>query len=446
MRTPQISKPSPVRRLVKPLQEFIELETSSGILLLAVTVLALVWANSPWAANYFSLWKQPFTLKVGGQGIEKSLLAIINDGLMAIFFLLVGLEIKREILVGQLSDLRKAAFPLFAAIGGMVVPASIFVLVTQGTPSMRGWGIPMATDIAFALGILALLGSRVPYSLKVFLAALAIADDMGAVLVIALFYTSQIATNYLMAGLGLLVLLAICNRLGLRKLPFYFTIGAIIWYCFLKSGVHATVAGVLLAFTIPAHVSISRVDFLQRARAMLNEYTQANDTTEEGRESQTAAINGLTRAANDAQMPIERAENSLHPFVTFIVVPIFALANAGVALSEGLGLVQTEPAALGIFLGLVLGKPIGITLFCFLAVKLRLATLPVGVVWRHVLGIGCLGGVGFTMSLFIAELAFGASPQLTAAKVAVLGASVVSALLGTVLLLGRKRERLARAV
>jgi Na+:H+ antiporter, NhaA family len=446
MRSPLVSKPSPVRRLVKPLQEFIELEASSGILLLTVTVIALVWANSPWAAGYFALWKQPFTLKIGGQGIEKSLLAIINDGLMAIFFLLVGLEIKREILVGQLSDLRRAAFPLFAALGGMVVPATVFVAVTQGTPSMRGWGIPMATDIAFALGILALLGSRVPYSLKVFLAALAIADDMGAVLVIALFYTSQIATNYLLTGLGLLVLLAVANKLGLRKLPFYFTIGVVIWYCFLKSGVHATVAGVLLAFTIPAHVSISRVDFLQRARAMMNEFTQANDQTEEGRESQTAALNGLTRAANDAQMPIERAENSLHPFVTFFVVPIFALANAGVALSEGLGVVRTEPAALGIFLGLVIGKPVGISLFCFLAVKLRLAVLPVGVVWRHVLGIGCLGGVGFTMSLFISELAFGASPQLTAAKVAVLGASGVSATLGALLLLGRKRERLARAV
>jgi NhaA family Na+:H+ antiporter len=394
---------TPIERLVRPFQEFAKLEASGGILLIGCTVAALVWANSPFAGSYFHFWHMDLTFgRIGGL-LAKPLHFWINDGLMALFFLLVGLEIKRETLVGELASFRKAALPIAAAFGGMIVPAGLYAVFNHGGPGASGWGMPMATDIAFALGVLALLGDRVPTSLKVFLAALAIADDIGAVLVIALFYTAQISSPSLGVGGLFFVALLAANRAGARHLLIYAILGVGLWLAFLQSGIHATVAGVLLAITIPARQRIA-------SRAVLT--------------------------SNDS--PMLRLEHVLIPWNRYFIMPVFALANAGVALGGGAARSVVAPVSLGVIFGLVIGKPIGIVLFSWLATRTRLAAMLDGIGWRQIVGVGMLGGIGFTMSLFIANLAFGEAPALETAKVGILVASVVSGIAGAIVLVKRR--------
>ena len=390
---------TPVERLVRTFQEFARLEASGGILLIGCTVVALAWANSPWAGSYFHLWHTDPTFGLAGKLMSKPLHFWINDGLMALFFLLVGLEIKRETLVGELASFRKAALPIAAALGGMIVPAVLYFFFNRGGPGASGWGIPMATDIAFALGVLALLGDRAPTSLKVFLAALAIADDIGAVLVIAFFYTAQISWISLEVGGLFFVALIAANRAGARHPLIYSALGLGLWIAFLRSGIHATVAGVLLAITIPARERVDNIAFSTRGDS-----------------------------------PMLRFEHALMPWNKYVIMPVFALANAGVVLGAGAARSLADPISLGVICGLVLGKPIGIVLFSWLATRIRVAAMLDGISWRQIVGVGMLGGIGFTMSLFIANLAFGETTALETAKVGILVASVASAMAGAVVL------------
>ena len=364
-----------------------------------------------------------FGVGLGDWSLEKPLLLWVNDGLMAFFFFLVGLEIKREVLVGELSEPRDAALAVTAALGGMVVPASIYAAINWGGEGISGWGVPMATDIAFALGMMALLGDRVPTSLKVFLTALAIVDDLGAVLVIALFYTGEIEVLNLLITAGALALAFLYGRLGGRNLKVLAFFGIVVWFFVLQSGVHATVAGILLALATPIKRKIAPQDLRQELRAGL----------ERGRfEEVEVKVANLERVLGDAQSPLHRLERLMHPWVAFLVLPIFALFNAGVALGGGTGV--TGPVTVGVFLGLLLGKPLGVLAFSWLAIKTGMASLPEGVGWWAMTGAGLLAGIGFTMSLFVGGLAFDGGEMLESAKLGILSASVVAAVLGLVLL------------
>jgi len=436
---PLIPRPprTPIERLLSPFQRFSRTETSGGIVLIACTLAALAWANSAWADSYHHLLETRIALRVGGAAIEHPLHHWINDGLMAIFFFLVGLEIKREVLAGELATARKAALPIAGALGGMLVPAALFALVNRGSAGAAGWGIPMATDIAFAIGVLALLGRRTPLSLKVFLTALAIVDDIGAVVVIALFYTSAIDWTALGAAFAVLAVLAGANALGARKPLFYLLLGLLVWAAFLRSGIHATIAGVLVALTIPARTRIDTADFLRRGRSLLQAF---DDAGEEGpnmlaNRGQEEAIHEIERTCEHAQAPLQRIEHALQPWVAFGIIPLFALANAGVRL-EGLGPALRSPVALGVLLGLAIGKPLGITLFAWLAVRLGIAALPRGASWRALHGVSWLGGIGFTMSLFITALAFRDPELVMESKVGVFAASIIAAVMGWLLLRG----------
>ncbi|HEY0931442.1 MAG TPA: Na+/H+ antiporter NhaA [Gemmatimonas sp.] len=356
-------------------------QSLSGLLLLAATIAAMFWANSAARDSYHALWEIP----VAGMSLHH----VINDALMALFFLMVGLEIKHELQDGALSSMRQAALPIVGAIGGMVVPAAIYTAIAAGTPAARGWGIPMATDIAFALGVMALLGDRVPAGLRIFLAALAIADDIGAVLVIGLFYTSDIVVGALAAVVVIVALLFACNRRGVHSPRPYIALGIMLWFAVYKSGVHASIAGVLLAFTIPARGTSSVEQTLEHA----------------------------------LQFP-----------VSYGVIPLFALANAGVAIPQELGALIASTASIATAAGLLIGKPVGIAGAAWLAVRLRWASLPAGATWFGLVGVAVLGGIGFTMSLFVAALAFGTSAHLDAAKLGVLGGSLCAGLLGALLL------------
>mgnify|MGYP001023194924 CR=1 FL=1 len=430
--------PRPISRLIRPFQEFARVQASSGILLLVFTAAALAWANSPWAETYERLLGTYVTVGADGFQVRESLLHWINDGLMAVFFFVVGLEIKREVLAGELSSPRKAALPVAAALGGMIAPALLYLALNRGGPGAGGWGIPMATDIAFALGVLALLGRRAPTSLKVFLAAFAIADDIGAVLVIALFYTASLHMGALLVGFGLLGVAAFANWAGVRRPLVYALIGVAMWVAFLESGVHATVAGVLLAMTIPASARIDPATFTEGARGLVDRFERAgepHDNDVATNAERQAALHTLEMATERVQTPLQRMEHMLHPWVTFFVMPIFALANAGVSLAgTSPGALLANPIPLGIVIGLVLGKPIGVTLAAWLAVRSGLATMPDGVTWRQLHGAGWLGGIGFTMALFITGLAFPDADRQAAAKVGILGASLVAGTVGYILL------------
>lgn len=418
--------------VIRPFQEFSRIEASGGILLLVCTAIALLWANSPWAQSYFDLWHTQITLAVQNYSLAHDLHFWINDGLMAIFFLVVGLEIKREVLVGELSSIRRAALPIAAAVGGMIVPAAIFLAFNAGTASTVGWGIPMATDIAFALGVLALLGNRIPAVLKLFLTALAIVDDIGAVLVIALFYTSELSMIALLTAGGILLLLFFLSVAGIRSQPVYVVLGVALWLAILASGVHATIAGILLAMTIPAAPRASSAAFLERAHALVHEFEREGVSGDKVliNEGQQAAVLALEEVSEHVQTPLTRMEHSLHPWVTYAIMPLFALSNAGVALGGNfLGELATSPS-LGIILGLVVGKQVGITLLTWLVVRSGWAEIPEGVTWRQIYGVSWLGGIGFTMSLFIATLAFGDSPLLGTSKVAILCASLIAGVVG----------------
>jgi Na+:H+ antiporter, NhaA family len=433
-----------VERIVRPFQDFAHKQSSGGVLLIVATAVALLWANSPWAESYAALWHTKLAVGVGDFSVSKDLTHWINDGLMALFFFVVGLEIKREVLVGELSSARNAALPVAAAVGGVVVPALIYVAINAGTEGAAGWGIPMATDIAFALGVLALLGERVPAGLKVFLTALAIVDDIVAVLVIALFYTSEISWGALGVGAAFLAALVVANLLGVGRTLVYAVLGAGLWLCFLLSGVHATIAGVLLAFTVPAVSFIDPGAFLDRSRYVLDRFEQAGEKGENvlANEERQAALHALNHAAYKLEPPLHELEHALHPWVVFAIMPLFALANAGVPLGGG-GITEalSSPVALGIVLGLVVGKQLGITLFAWLAVRSGLSELPEGTGWRHVYGAGWLAGIGFTMSLFITDLAFSEDSLVEAAKLGILGASLIAGAVGWTILRGASRPR-----
>jgi NhaA family Na+:H+ antiporter len=427
---------TPIEKLTYSIQEFLHQEASGGILLIIATIIALAWANSPFAESYHHLWHTYVKIDVGGIGLNYSLHHWINDGLMVIFFFVVGLEIKRELLVGELSSVKKAALPIAAALGGMIFPALIYTIFNLGSESASGWGIPMATDIAFVVGILALLGNRVPLALKIFILALAIVDDLGAVLVIAVFYTSNISLTSLMIAGGLIILLIAMNRLGVRNLLVYTFVGIALWLAFLKSGVHATVAGVLLAFTIPVSSRINTIKFKKETESLIKEFDNAGEHGEDvlTNSERMSIVDKIENNCEKILTPLQRFEHGLHPWVSFFIMPVFALANAGVTIGSGLSSAITHPVSIGIVLGLFLGKQIGIFSFSYLAVKLKLASEPEGVSWKKIYAASVLAGIGFTMSLFIANLAFNSEELLNISKVGILAGSLLSGIVGFIIL------------
>jgi NhaA family Na+:H+ antiporter len=422
----------PIERIARSLRLFTKVEAASGVLLLIAMAVALAWANSPWGEAYFRILESPFSLRLGGRGYSDTLHHVINDGLMALFFLVVGLEIKRELVAGELSDARRAAFPALAALGGMLVPALFFAACNLGRDSLRGWGIPVATDIPFALGILALLGKRVPGSVKVFLMALAIIDDLGAILVIAVFYSQNVDW----AGLGgaalIFALLIGFNRAGLRRPLFYVLPGIMLWYLLHRSGVHGTIAGVLVAMAVPARSVLNEKDFASRCRAILDRFQSAGYAEEKPilNQERLDAVMELEDACEKVEPPLQRMIEGLHPWTGFLILPLFAWANAGVRIVPGLIRSLGEPAGLGILLGLVVGKPLGIFGATQAMLALGFPRLSGGVGWKHLLGAGMLGGIGFTMSIFISGLAFGTGRGLDAAKLAVFFASTLAGAMG----------------
>ncbi len=434
--SPWERKWQPIDIIYRPFQKFAHQAASGGIVLLAFTIVALVWANSPWADYYHEFWHMKLAVALGPFELSETLHHWINDGLMVIFFFVVGLEIKREVLTGELSSRRKAMLPIAAAVGGMAAPAVIYAAFNVGAPTMSGWAIPMATDIAFALGILTLLGAGVPLPLKVFLTALAIVDDLGAVLVIALFYTADLDPSALPAAAVVFGLMLAANWAGVRSPVVYFLLGLFLWLAFWKSGVHATIAGVLAALAIPARQLIDEATFLRRGRFLLDEIT-SREASEEDSSHQERIRNvaqNIEVACEDVQPPLHRLERAMHPWVSFFVMPVFALANAGVPLdAEFVGMLAGD-VTLGVVLGLVVGKQAGITLFSWLAVRLGWAALPQRVSWRHIYGVSWLGGIGFTMSMFIANLAFEEDVHLTMGKAGILVGSLIAGLAGYLLL------------
>lgn len=424
-----------IDRLARPFQIFAAHKLSGAILLLAATVVAVAWANSPWAGFYHHWLQTKLALSIGPFGLNKSISHWINDGLMGIFFFVVGLEIKRELLAGELANPRKAALPILAAVGGMVVPALVYAAFNGGGAFARGWGIPMATDIAFALGILAVF--PVSLSLKIFLTALAIVDDIGAIIVVAVFYTDTIMPGSLLIG-GLLLAVSIgANVVGVRNPIIYFLIGFAIWVAFYTSGVHATLAGVLMAFTIPARTVINPQQLHDRTRNLLKQLRDTGLPADRTllTNQQHHIVHSMEQLTEHATAPLQELEHALMPFVTFAILPLFALTNAGVRLESGALDLLVEPLSLGIILGLVVGKPLGVWLFAWAGVRLRIAELPKGMNLFHVAAVGCLAGIGFTMSLFIATLAFEEVVLVETAKTAVLAGSLLSTLTGSVILL-----------
>ena len=415
---------------------FVHSEVIGSILLLACTLTALVWANSPWATTYNDLLHTYIGVGWGDSVFKLSLHHWINDGLMVIFFFVVGLEVKRELVVGELSSFDKASLPVAAALGGMVVPALFFVFLNFGGDAARGWGIPMATDIAFALGVLAIFGKRVPLGLKVFLTALAIADDLGAVAVIALFYTEQInAWALAFAAVFLLILFPVV-RLRVKRRGIVLVLMVVVWLAVFASGVHATIAGILLAMVIPVRPAVRPKEFIIEAEAYLDKAKnkiQSGSCIVTDRE-QLDAIESIHIRAENALPAGLMLEHALHPVQVWFILPLFALANAGVPLGGNVMEVLTSPLALGIIAGLVVGKPLGIALMSWLVVRSGKGSLPAGVTWGQVVGAGCLAGIGFTMSLFVSDLAFNDEALITAAKVGIIAASLTSGIIGYVLL------------
>ena len=421
-------------RIRTPFEEFIHNESTSGIVLMVCAVLALAAANSAFSHDYFELIHTKIVVSIGEWGLEKSLQHWINDALMALFFFLAGLEIKREILVGELSDIRQAMLPVLAAIGGMLIPAFIYVGFTYNHAGINGWGIPMATDIAFAVGAMVLLRGRVNHSLLTFLVALAIVDDLGAVAVIAIFYTEQLNVDALTMAFLLFLLLWLFNLFGVRKPLAYFIVGVLLWIAMLKSGVHATVAGVLTAFTIPARAKFSPIIFSKLLRQLLSRFDSNISAEQNIMKNQThrSLLRTLENGVKLAETPLQRLEHDMHLPVAFIIMPLFALANAGITIHvDQINTIMTHPITLGVFFGLVFGKLLGIAGFSWLALKLKIGRLPSGTRLKHIVGVALFGGIGFTMSIFIADLGFTNNPEfLLYAKSGILAASIVAGLLG----------------
>ena len=424
--------------IVNPLNKFIKMEAFSGILLMFVTVLALVLANSDLKDAYFGFFQNRLTLAVEGFELSKPLLLWINDGLMAVFFFLVGLEIKRETQTGELSSLKSAALPAFAAIGGMLVPALFYEIFNYYGSGWPGWGIPMATDIAFALGVMTLLGKRVPLSLKLFLTALAIVDDIGAVVVIALFYTSKISVTALVIGSVIFVVLMILNTLKVYRVSIYLILGFFLWVALLKSGVHATIAGVLLAAAIPGKSKNNLNECVSSNESVLKKLKGTAYDPDDSPKKNRKLIHAIFTIGDNcthAISPLLRLEYSLHSWVAYFIIPLFAFANAGVIFKSSLMNDIGNPISMGIFAGLVLGKPVGIGIFTWFATRLKVASLPAGVKGRHIIGAGFLGGIGFTMSIFIDNLAFPTDPyNIEIAKIGILFSSLIAGIIGYVIL------------
>lgn len=437
---------SPIDKIVKPVNRFIHLEYTSGIVLFLGVILALIWVNSPFSESYHHIWEIDFSLGFDSNVLAHPLHLWINDGLMAIFFFVIGLELKREFIAGELSTLNKAILPMVAALGGMLVPAGIYAIFNYGTEGSHGWGIPMATDIAFALALLSMAGKHIPSSIKVFLSALAVADDLGAVLVIAFFYSSGIVWTPLLIGGIFLLVLAVGNILGIRSSAFYVLIGFGVWVGFLLSGVHPTIAGVLVAFTIPARTKIDEKLYSTRLRELSMEFDDeipnCSSLTTPKQHNTIEHVKALSLAA---QTPLQKIETALHPWVAFVIMPIFALANAGIIIGSDFFSQLSNPVSIGVAAGLVVGKFTGVLLFTWLLVKTGFATLPQGTNWKHIMGVALLAGIGFTMSLFVSALAFSDAQRIEQAKAGILVASLIAGILGIIVLKAQKSNKTADA-
>jgi NhaA family Na+:H+ antiporter len=424
------------RTFVRPLINFVNLEASSGIVLVAATAVALIWANVH-LESYEELFATPFLIELGPFHLEETLRGLVNDGLMAIFFFVVGLEIKRELVVGDLHDTRAALLPALAALGGMAVPALIYLAIAGAEPGAeRGWGIPMATDIAFAIGVLALLGRRIPAGVKLFLLTLAIVDDIGAIAVIAIFYTSDLSWPWLGVAVAALISVWVATRAGIRSLGLYLPLAFVAWLATLESGVHATLAGVALGFLTPAYPYYRLADFRMQAQRLLASLGKEDDDVIE-RESADHSLMTISIFARESVAPLARLEPGFNLWSANVVVPIFALANAGISIGSG---TIASPVALGVALGLLLGKTIGVSLFTAVGMRTGIGRLPPGMAGHHILGVSILSGIGFTVSIFVAGLAFNEARLLVDAKIGIFVASVVAAVVGyTVLRIGSKK-------
>jgi len=415
-----------IKHILSPFQRFVKAESLAGILLFGATIIALVWANSPYADAYEKIWQMKLGFVAGDFRLEKPLILWINDGLMAIFFFLIGLELKRELLNGELNSVKKALLPFLAALGGVVVPILVFMSLNDNPVTARGWGIPMATDIAFALAILMLLGKRIPLGLKVFLTAFAIIDDLAAVLVIAIFYSAEIHWNLLLGGLVLIALLGLFYHRKTYHFGLGLLVGAVVWLLFLKSGIHPTIAGVLLAFTIPVKKKINLSEFgkkISYVSDVLNEQKSGN-TMHLLSQEETKCINLLNEATQEVRSPLQYLEQKLHGFIAYFVLPVFAFANAGIRISADM---EADTALIrNIALALFAGKWAGVSLFTYAGLKMKWIALPEGINFKHITGIAALAGVGFTMSIFIANLAFaGQEILINSAKTGIIiGSSV----------------------
>lgn len=433
----------PIDRVLKPLDRFIGDQSVAGLALFLSAAVAVVLANSPWREAYHGFWEHSIALRIGGFTLERNLHHLINDGLMAVFFFVVALELKREFLAGELSDLRNAVLPLAASVGGMVFPALIYLAINnfQG-PAVRGWGITMGTDTAFVLGLLALLGKRVPPAIKALFITVAVTDDIASVTVIALFYTSDISMVNLGIGAAFLAVLAGMNLLGVRNMTAYGVVGiAGLWTAFMLSGVHATVAGVLAALTIPVTTKMKERTYARKIRELADAFDRTKDTAAVTiTQEQAFIISKVKRFSIDAEPPLQRLEQALHPWVAFLVLPLFALANAGIELPASFAGAVSSPITMGVMLGLVLGKPIGLLTMSWTLVKLGWGKLGTGVNWGHMVAVSVLSGLGFTMAIFISELAFSSEAMRAEAKLGILFASVTAGVLGTWLFLRCKPE------
>lgn len=425
-------------QILRPFQRFFRKEAASSILLLAATIIALFWANSNFAETYHGFWHTKISFSFGDFRISKTLFHWINDGLMALFFFTVGLEIKREILVGELASPKKALLPVIAALGGMIFPGLIYMAFNFGSSDIGGWGIPMATDIAFALGAIAIFGNKLPVGLRIFLAAFAIADDLGAVFIIAIFYTKEIVWFCILVCLFLILCLAIANLLWIRWTLIYAILGLTIWFFVLGSGIHPTVAGVIVSLFIPARGRYDTDRFLQNVNTIMEKFECEEQSCGHSillNNEHMYAVHALELACHDVETPLQRMMHALHPWVAFLILPLFAMSNTGLTFHDMIfSKMVTNTISLGIIFGLVFGKPLGIMLFSFIAVKTKAAYLPKDTKWSHILGGAMLGGIGFTMSLLITDLSFATSQILNYAKISILTASALSAMIGLVFL------------
>ncbi len=421
-------------RFVRPLNRFISIESAGGIVLLVAAVVALLWANAPFGESYENFWETHFDFSFAGIHLEESLRKLVNDGFMAIFFFVVGLEIKRELVTGDLRYPKAAALPAIAALGGMIVPALLYLSFNGGGEASQGWGIPVATDIAFSVGVVSLLGRRVPVGAKLFLLALAIVDDIGAIAVIAIFYTDTLYFGYLGAAIGGLVAVSVAARAGIRSMMFYVPVAIATWYFLLESGVHATLAGVALGMLTPVRSMYTDNEFHDRTSRILRRHDLSGSTPRAAERLDHDALE-VSMIARESVSPLSRLEALLHPWSSFVIVPIFALANAGVRFA-GMDLSEavTHPVSLGVMIGLSLGKIVGISLFSWLAVRLRLGVLPRFAGWTHIVGLAAIAGIGFTVSLFVTGLAFDSALLADRAKIGIFVGSFASGVVGYLIL------------